>query len=316
MSDLPAQVEIGEEGPREGFQIEKGPIATADKVRLIEALAETGLREIQCVSFVDPRRVPGMADSEAVARAIKRRPDIRYTGIFLNAKGLERALASGIDVRAGLQISASEAFSLNNTGRGTADTLRAQRAALETYRSLGRPLESAIVMTAFGCNFGGDVSAARVVECVGLLMAVAAEAGETIPLLRLADTVGWANPVLLTRTVGAVRERWPDLALSLHLHDTRGSGLANALAGLQLGISHFDGSCGGLGGCPFAGHGEAAGNICTEDLVFMCHEMGIETGIDLERLLDCARLAETIVGHRLPGRLLRTGSLARFRTAG
>ena len=133
--------------------------------------------------------------------------------------------------------------------------------------------------------------------------------------MRLADTVGWANPLAIARTVGAVRARWPGLPLALHLHDTRGLGLANALAGLQLGIANFDSSCAGLGGCPFAGHGEAAGNICTEDLVFMCHEMGIDTGVDLERLLDCARMAEQIVGHRLPGSLLRTGTLARFRTA-
>jgi len=310
---MPGRIDVNEEGPREGFQIEKGPIFTADKVRFIEALAETGLHDVQCVSFVDPRRVPGMADSAEVARLIKRRDGVRYTGIFLNQRGLERALESGIDIRAGVQVSASEAFSVSNTNKDTAETLAEQRTALALYAERGLRLESAIVMTAFGCNFSGVVTPERVVECVAMLIDVAAEAGQAIPLVRLADTVGWANPVGVARVVGAVRDRWPGLRLGLHLHDTRGLGLANALAGLQLGIDSFDSSCGGLGGCPFAGHGEAAGNICTEDLVFLCHEMGIETGVDLERLIECGRMAEAIIGHRLPGKLLRTGSLNALR---
>ncbi|HLN07429.1 MAG TPA: hydroxymethylglutaryl-CoA lyase [Xanthobacteraceae bacterium] len=313
MTDLPRRVHIQEEGPREGFQIEPGPIATADKVRFIEALAETGLAEVQCVSFVDLRRVPGMADAEAVVQAIRRRPGVRYSGIWLNVRGLERAIKTSLDISGGLQISASEAFSIHNTNKNTVETLDEQRRSLAFYRAHAIPMRSAIVMTAFGCNFAGAISAERVRNCIAMLIDVAAEYDVTIELLRLADTVGWANPHSVAQVIGVVRERWPHLKLALHLHDTRGTGLANAYVGLTMGIDCFDSSCAGLGGCPFAGHKGAAGNICTEDFVFMCHEMGIETGIDLDALIDCARLAEEIVGHALPGKVMHAGSLARFR---
>jgi hydroxymethylglutaryl-CoA lyase len=315
MSDLPTTIEIHEEGPREGFQIEPGPIATADKVRFIEALAETGLKEVQCVSFVDPRRVPGQADAEQVAGAIRRRPGVRYTGIWLNLRGLERAVKTPLDIAGSLQMSASETFSIRNTNKNTAETLAEQRRALDYYRAHGIPVTSAIVMTAFGCNFEGAIAPERVRDCVGMLLDLAQEYGVSLDTMRLADTVGWANPNAIARVIAAVRERWPDLPVALHLHDTRGAGLANALTGLQMGVAHFDSSCAGLGGCPFAGHKGAAGNICTEDLVFLCEEMGISTGIDLDALIDCARLAEAIVGHPLPGKVMHAGSLTRFRQA-
>jgi len=146
------------------------------------------------------------------------------------------------------------------------------------------------------------------------LLSLADEFGITLERVRLADTVGWGAPTSVQRVVGMVREKWPDLHLSLHLHDTRGTGLANALMALQMGIDDFDSSCAGLGGCPFAGHKGAAGNICTEDLVFMAHEMGIETGIDLDALIECARMAEDIVGHPLPGKIMHGGSLSKYRT--
>ncbi len=314
MSDLPTRVRIQEEGPREGFQIEKAAIPTEDKVRLIEALAETGLATVQCVSFVDPKRVPGMADADMVARMIRRRPGVQYTCIWLNLRGLERAAASGLDMKAKLGISASESFSRHNTNRGHEDTLQEQRRVAAFCRERGIALDSAIVMTAFGCNYEGEVAPARVVACASMLVELAAAEGVTIDRLTLADTVGWANPASVQRVVGSVRERWPDMALTLHLHDTRGTAMANALAGLQLGIDSFDSSCAGLGGCPFAGHKSAAGNICTEDLVFLCEEMGIETGINLDALIECARMAETIVGHPLPGKVMHGGSLTRYRS--
>ena len=314
MSDIPQRVAIQEEGPREGFQIEAGIIATADKVRFIEALADTGLATVQCVSFVDPKRVPGMADAEQVARSIRRRPGVRYTCIWLNLRGLERAVASGLDIKAKLGISASESFSRRNSNRGQADTLAEQRRVLAFCRERNIALDSAIVMTAFGCNFEGEITPARVVECASLLFDLAADDGVAIRHLTLADTVGWANPASVQRVVGRVRERWPDLDLTLHLHDTRGTAMANALAGLQLGIASFDSACAGLGGCPFAGHKSAAGNICTEDLVFLCEEMGINTGVDLDALIECARMAEGIVGHPLPGKVMHGGSLTRFRS--
>ena len=201
MADLPKTVDIHEEGPREGFQIEPGPIATADKVRFIEALAETGLKEVQCVSFVDPRRVPGQADAEQVAAAIRRRPGVRYTGIWLNLRGLERAVKTPLDIAGGVQMSASETFSIRNTNKNTAETLAEQRRALDYYRAHGIPVTSAIVMTAFGCNFEGAVAAERVRDCVGMLLDLAHEYGVELHTMRLADTVGWANPNAIAQGV-------------------------------------------------------------------------------------------------------------------
>lgn len=313
MSDLPKRVHIHEEGPREGFQIEKGPIATADKVRFIEALAQTGLEDIQCVSFVNPLRVPGMADAEAVARAVRKRDGVRYTGLWLNLRGMERAMATPLDIEGKVGLSASEQFSIRNNGKDTAAYLEEQRRTIAFCIEQRIPITGGIITTAFGCNIEGVMPVARVIERIAQLFGVLDEYGLKLPMLRLADTVGWANPKSVTALVGAIRERWPDQRLGLHLHDTRGTGMANALAGLQLGIDTFDASCAGLGGCPFAGHAGAAGNICTEDLAFMCEEMGIATGIDLDALAACGRMAEEIVGHPLPGKLMRGGTLARWR---
>ncbi len=313
MSDLPKRVDIHEEGPREGFQIEAGPISTADKVRFCEALAETGLHDVQCVSFVDARRVPGMADAVEVAQTIRQRPDVHYTGIALNLRGYERAVQTPLHITGSLQMSTSNTFSIHNTNKDNAETLVEQRRQLEFFRDRGIEVDTGIVMTAFGCNFEGAIAPETVRDCVGELLALANEFGIVLDRVRLADTVGWASPAQVQRVVGTVRERFPDLKLGLHLHDTRGTGMANALMGLQMGIDSFDSSCAGLGGCPFAGHKGAAGNICTEDLVFMCHEMGIETGIDLDALIECARMAEDIVGHQLPGKIMHGGSLSKFR---
>jgi hydroxymethylglutaryl-CoA lyase len=313
MTNLPKRVDIHEEGPREGFQIEAGPIDTADKVRFCEALAETGLHDVQCVSFVDPRRVPGMADAVEVAQSIRQRPDVHYTAIALNLRGYERAVQTPLHITGGIQMSASNTFSIRNTNKDNTETLAEQRRQLEFFQGHGIPVDSAIVMTCFGCNFEGAIAPETVRDCVASLLALAAEFGITLDRVRLADTVGWASPASIQRVVGVVRDKWPDLRLGLHLHDTRGTGLANALMGLQMGIDSFDSSCAGLGGCPFAGHKGAAGNICTEDLVFMCEEMGIETGINLDALIGCARMAETIVGHPLPGKIMHGGSLTQYR---
>jgi hydroxymethylglutaryl-CoA lyase len=313
MTDLPKRVDIHEEGPREGFQIEPGPIATQEKVRFCEALAETGLHDVQCVSFVDPRRVPGMADAVEVAQSIRQNPGVDYTAIALNLRGYERAIQTPLHITGGIQMSASNTFSIRNTNKDNVETLIEQRRQLEFFQTHAIPVESAIVMTCFGCNFEGAIAPETVRDCVASLLALADEFGIALDRVRLADTVGWASPASIQRVVGIVRDKWPNLRLALHLHDTRGTGLANALMGLQMGIDSFDSSCAGLGGCPFAGHKGAAGNICTEDLVFMCEEMGIETGINLDALIECARMAETIVGHPLPGKIMHGGSLTPYR---
>jgi len=315
MSDLPARVDIHEEGPREGFQIEPGPIATADKIRLIEALSETGLRHIQVCSFVNPRLVPGWADAEAVVAGFVARPGVDYTALWFNAAGLERALAfrGKLAIAGAIALSASDAFTRKNLNRSHAENLEAMRKQTALHLERGVPVARIGVMAAFGCNYQGDITPAQVVRTLEDGLAVAAEAGAAVTGFTLADTMGWATPLRIERTLGEVRARWPDKTIALHLHDTRGLAVANAHAGLRMGVTRFDSTVGGLGGCPFAGQKGAAGNICTEELVLLCEEMGIATGVDLDRLIEVGRMAEAIVGHQLPSELIRAGSLDAFR---
>ncbi|WP_188410681.1 hydroxymethylglutaryl-CoA lyase [Agaricicola taiwanensis] len=310
MSDLPKRVQINEEGPREGFQIEKGPISTERKVELIDALSETGISQIQTVSFVNPARVPGWADAEEVVRRFRAKPGVRYTGLWLNDKGLKRAIATGkLFIKGSISLTASEKFLGRNQQRTLAENLEAQRGMIALFKENNVPIERGSIMAAFGCNFEGDIPAKRIVDMVGQILDLGQEHDLNIKLISLADTMAWATPQGIYRVVGAVREKYPDLELSLHLHDTRGMAIANAFAGLHMGVAMYDSTVAGLGGCPFAAHAGGAGNVCTEDLVFMLHEMGIETGVDLEKLLEVARLAEDIVGHPLPGSLKTGGSL-------
>ncbi|TCZ66887.1 hydroxymethylglutaryl-CoA lyase [Roseicella aquatilis] len=315
MSELPTSVDIHEEGPREGFQIEPGPIPTADKIALIEALAGTGLRHVQICSFVNPRLVPGWADAEAVAGGFTPKPGVEYTALWFNENGLNRALAfrDRLAMTGSISLAASDAFSRKNLNRGHAENLEAMRRQTAVHLAAGVPVTRLGVMAAFGCNYQGDITPEQVVRTVADGLAIAGEAGVTITDVSLADTMGWATPIRIERGIGAVRERWPQLRIGLHLHDTRGLAVANAHAGLRLGVTRFDSTVGGLGGCPFAGQKGAAGNICTEELVLLCEEMGIATGIDLDALIEVGRRAERIVGHPLPSELLRAGSLDAFR---
>ncbi len=316
MTDLPKRIHLVEEGPREGFQIEKGPIATHRKIELIDALSDTGLDTIQIVSFVNPKRVPGMADAEEVVKGITPRSGVAYTGLWLNDQGFDRARATGrLDIRGTITTGASDTFLKRNQNRSIAEQIASQREMVQRYVDLGIPVKRGGMMAAFGCNYEGDIPASKVVELVGVELDIAGEHGIELEYISLADTMGWATPMTIKRTVGAVREKYPDLELSLHLHDTRALGLANAYAGLEMGVSKYDAAVAGLGGCPFAGNAGAAGNVCTEDLVFMCEEMGIETGVDLDKLIECAKLAEDIVGHPLPGCVMKGGTLQKLREA-
>lgn len=316
MADLPKSITIHEEGPREGFQIEPGPIPTGRKIEFIEALAETGLKHIQVASFVNPKKVPGMADAEDVVRGFRPRPGVAYTGLWLNEKGLERARATGkLTLEGKISIYASEKFSMRNNNRTTAQEFEYARRVVDEYKAQGIPVERGSVASAFGCNFQGDIPTSTLLDILRRIFEIAEENAIELKEISLADTMAWATPSTIRRTLGAVREKHPDMRINLHLHDTRGMGIANAYAALEMGVDMFDSCVAGLGGCPFAGHKGAAGNVCTEDLVFMCEEMGIKTGIDLEKLIDCARLAEEIVGHPLPGSVMKGGSLKRFRGA-
>lgn len=314
MADFPKSITIHEEGPREGFQIERAPIPTARKVELIEALSETGLTHMQIVSFVNPKKVPNMADAEDVVRAFRPKPGVHYTGLWLNEKGLERARATGkLTLEGKISIYASEAFSKRNNNRSAAQEFEYARRVVDEYKAQGIPVERGSVASAFGCNFQGDIPTSKVLDILRHIFQIADESGIVLKEISLADTMAWATPLAIKRTLGAIRERYPDMRFNLHLHDTRGMGIANAFAALEMGVDMFDACVAGLGGCPFAGHKGAAGNVCTEDLVFMCEEMGIETGLDLDKLIECARLAEEIVGHPLPGSVMKGGSLKRLR---
>ena len=314
MSDLPKSILITEEGPREGFQVEQAPIATARKVELIDALSQTGLKRIQVVSFVDPKRVPGMADAEQVVAGIRVKPGVEYTGLWLNQKGLERARAtSKLTLEGKISLYPSEKFLMRNNNRTLEQQTEYVHRVLDSYQEHGIPVERGSISNAFGCNFQGDIPLAKVVAMVGEIYDIAARHGLHIRELSLADTMAWATPLQVKRTVGAIREQYPDIRINLHLHDTRGMGIANAYAGLEMGVDMFDSSVAGLGGCPFAGHKGASGNVCTEDLVFMCEEIGVRTGVDLDVLIEAARLAENIVGHPLPGSVMKGGSLAKLR---
>ncbi len=315
MASLPTRIQINEEGPREGFQFEKGDIPTARKIELIDSLSRTGIDHIRIVSFVNPKRVPGMADAEEVVAGFDKRPGIHYEALWLNQQGFERALAlrDRLYVRGTVSLCASEPFLQRNQNRDFAQNIAAGHEAMQMYRQHGVDVKRASLMAVFGCNFAGDVPVAQVLSTVADAKAVAASGGFTLDRLTLADSMAWATPASVKRVVGAVQDAHPELALTLHLHDTRGMAIACAYAGMEMGVASYDASVGGLGGCPFAGHKGAAGNICTEDLVFMCDEMGIATGIDLEALAETGRLAEDIVGHPLPGAVMRGGSLRRLR---
>lgn len=311
---LPKRITLHELGPREGMQIEKNPVATSEKIRLVDMLSECHFPEIEVTSFVSPKWVPQMADAEEVVAGFKRHPGTEYTCVYLNTQGLQRAVMTGkLDVHGSLSITASEAFSRKNTNRSIEETLLETEKRIEGFQRFNVKAKEVSVMAAFGCNYQSDIDPDHVVGLVQRLIQMAADHGMAIELIQLADTMGWANPLAIRRMVGKIRDKWPDHRINLHLHDTRGLGLANALAAMEMGVDDFDSAVAGLGGCPYAGFKDAPGNIATEDLVHLCQEIGVETGVNLERLLEVAREAEQIVGHPLPGKVMRGGHLDSYR---
>lgn len=309
---LPRKVELIEVGPREGFQFEgigePDKISTADKIRLIDKLSETGLKDIQTTSFVHPKQVPQMADAEKVIAGITQKPGVTYSAIYLNDVGLKRALATGkVHITGKITLTASETFSKRNQKRDTQQDYEMQRKVAALFKENGFEVSTASIMAAFGCNYEGRISTERVMELAHQLHDIAEEAGSKLEILSFADTMGWANPEQIRRMVGTVREKWPELRLRMHLHDTRGLGIANVYAALLEGVDSFDTAVAGLGGCPFAGHKAAAGNVCTEEIVFLCREIGVETGVDLEKLIEVSRFAQEIVGHPVPSKVINAG---------
>lgn len=311
---LPKSITIHELGPREGMQIEKEPIATSEKIRLIDMLSECHFHEIEVTSFVSPKWVPQMADAEDVVNGFKRHEGTRYTCVYLNTQGLQRAvMTKKLDVEGSLSVTASEAFSLKNTNRTIDQTFEETEKRIESFQRFDVKASEVSVMAAFGCNYQGDIAPDHVVSLVSRLMSMAADHDIDIRMIQLADTMGWANPMSIRRLVGKVQDKWPDKKINLHLHDTRGLGLSNALAAMEMGVDDFDSAVAGLGGCPYAGFKDAPGNIATEDLVHLCQEIGVDTGVNLERLIEVAREAEGIVRHPLPGKVMRGGYLDSYR---
>ncbi len=302
---LPERVLVTDVGPRDGLQSEAAFVPTERKVALIEAFAAAGVSRIEATSFVHPRAVPQMADAEAVMAAIRRRPGVRYTALVPNARGAERALAARAD-ELNVVTSATETMNQRNLRMSIAESIAACREVVRLAERAGVPVNGT-VSVAFGCPYEGDVTTEQVVAVVARLV----DAG--VREVSLADTIGVGNPRQVEALVEAVRARWPTLPLGLHFHDTRGLGLANVLAGLQAGVTRYDASVGGVGACPFAPG--ATGNICTEDLVYMLHELGVATGIDLAALLEAARLLPAMLGHDVPSRLLRAGPRPRVPAA-
>ncbi|MSQ53451.1 MAG: hydroxymethylglutaryl-CoA lyase [Betaproteobacteria bacterium] len=315
MSDLPKFVYVNECGPREGFQFEKVHIPTADKIAFVDQLSDTGIKAIQFASFVSPKWVPQMADSDAWVDGIKKAPGVEYTGLWLNLQGLDRALThrDKLTISPGFSLNASETFSKKNTNRSVAEKLDEMPGYVTKFRDLGFDKLDIGVAVAFGCNYEGAISTERVMSLLADQATRARGLGMKIGEITLYDTMGWGNPQQVKRLVGAVRERYPDNAICLHLHDTRGLAIANFIAGMEVGVDRFDAAVAGLGGCPFAAHKGAAGNICTEDVVFLCQEMGIETGIDLDAMIEAGIKAEELVGHPLPGKIKVGGNLATYR---
>ncbi|MFJ7849929.1 hydroxymethylglutaryl-CoA lyase [Peribacillus sp. NPDC097206] len=311
---FPKKVMIREVGPREGMQVEKTPVATEDKIRLVDMLSECHFPVIEVTSFVSPKWVPEMADAELIASGFKRHPGTEYQCVYLNSKGIERAQATGkFDLEGVISVIASETFSRKNTNRSIEETFVEMDNRISTLREFNIPVSTIAVMTAFGCNYEGDVDSQHVLDLITRTIEKANAQGINPDRILLGDTVGWANPVSTEYLVGQVQDRWPQKDIILHLHDTRGMGLTNAYVALKMGVRNFDASVGGLGGCPFGGFSGAAGNIATEDLVHMCHELGIETGVDLEKLLEVTREAERILGRQLPSKVAQGGSLAAYR---
>ena len=292
---LPRRVTVVEVGPRDGLQNEAAQVAPADKIAFVNRLSAAGFSTIEAGAFVSPTWVPQMADTAQVFAGISRRPGTRYAALVPNLAGLERAHEAGVTDVA-VFAAASETFSQKNINQTIAGSLDVYRAVCERALSIGMRVR-AYVSTAFGCPFEGDVPASKVADVSAALVEMGADE------VAVSDTIGIAHPGQVPHVVGAVADRVPLQQIALHFHDTRGTALANVLASLELGVTTYDASAGGLGGCPYAPG--ATGNLATEDLIYMLNGLGIETGIDLDAVIDASRFIEPKVNHRLPSRYFR-----------
>lgn len=294
MLTLPSEILIEDEGLRDGLQNEKRAFSIDEKLHFIHGLEACGVRRIQVGSFVHPKWVPQMADTDALFARLTAVPGVVHTALVLNLRGVERAMAAGVR-HLSMSISASETHSLRNTNRTLDESKRHIIPMIETALANGIEVRAGI-QSALGCGFGGEVPIERVCEIAATYSTLGAQE------INIADTAGLGNPQSVFESVSRVREViGSHTAISLHLHDTRGLGLANMLAGLQAGVRIFDAALGGLGGCPFIP--AAAGNIATEDAAFALEQMGVKTGIDWQGLCGLALEMESLLGRTLPSRM-------------
>jgi hydroxymethylglutaryl-CoA lyase len=298
--DLPETISLREVGPRDGLQNED-PVPLDAKVALLDRLSATGVRRIEAVSFVRPDAIPQMADADEVWRRAAKAPGIRYSALVPNLRGAVRALDAGFTELEAV-VSASETHNRKNVNRSTGQSLDEIAEIIALAHDRGATLQ-VIVSTAWGCPYEGDVPVERTVAVAGRAVADGADSSS------FGDTTGMATPSRVRALAGAFRDAFPEQSLNLHFHNTRGTGLANVLAALELGVADFDASVGGLGGCPYAPG--ATGNIATEELVHMVEDMGVSTGVDLDAMIDAAAEAERIVGRVLPSQVLRAGPRSR-----
>lgn len=300
---LPSKVVVYEVGPRDGLQNEQRMIATADKIALVNGLSQTGLAHIEVTSFVNPKWIPQLSDSSQVARGIARRPGVAYSALVPNRRGLDHALEAGLTEIA-VFLSASETHNKKNINKSRHETLAAFAEVVPPALQAGMRVR-AYISTVFGCPYEGPVEPQQTVALAEKLFEMGAYQ------VSLGDTIGVANPRQVAQVLQALDTVCEKDRLALHFHDTRGTALANVLVGLQLGITTIDSAIGGLGGCPYAPG--AGGNLATEDLVYMLNGMGIETGVKLDSLVDCARQIGTVIGKELPSKYLKAHLAAQAR---
>lgn len=293
---LPQRVSIVEVGPRDGLQNEKTHVSTEDKLRFIDCLSETGLGHIEVTSFVNPKWIPPLADAVEVAASLRKKPGTVYSALVPNMRGYERARPTAID-QVVLFMSASETHNRKNINKSIEETYPVLAEVAQAALADGKRVR-AYLSTVFGCPYEGAVPIDKVIDCARELFAMG------VNQVSLGDTTGVANPAQVEKVLGRLADHFSLERFALHFHDTRGAALANVLAGLQMGITTFDAAAGGLGGCPYAPG--ASGNLATDDLVYLLNEMGIETGVDLDGLVECSALMGRLLGKELPSRYLKS----------
>ncbi|HLZ68423.1 MAG TPA: hydroxymethylglutaryl-CoA lyase [Dehalococcoidia bacterium] len=298
---LPKTVEVCEVGMRDGLQIEPGFVSTEEKIAIVDRLSGTGLKRIQVTSFVSPKAVPQLRDAADVFAGIRRAPGVVYSALVPNERGAQRAVEAGVD-ELDTVLSASDTHNLANVNMTTAESLDRMAAVAEIAWRAGVPVVAGIA-TSFGCPFEGAVPLERLEWVVRGLVDLGAKG------VCLADTTGMANPRQVQQTFAYLTPKFPGIEWHLHMHDTRAMGIPGVLAAMETGVTHFDASFGGLGGCPFAPG--ASGNVCTEDLVHCLEAMGVQTGVDLEKLVETATRGERVLGHPLRGQIIKAGPSSR-----